>query len=402
MLKKFWVILGVLVLLVIPILFLNGLVEDRIKYKDEAVRKISNALAGEQRIYRPSIRYDVIEKDDKNKEVIHNETYYPIEYKVNIDIDTATKKIGIFSVPTYIADVTLSGYFGRTDKSLKNRKVTFSFDISDKKGFTTSPYIKFADKEFNNLSNVEHGMEFTQDMDKIPFLVKYKIRGINKISIIPYGNTFELTAQGNWANPNFEGDFLPEKYSIEEGKFDVFWSIPGISNSNIGVVENVDAYNACNISLIVPVDNYRMAIRALKYSFLFLCLTFLSYFVYEIVSKDKRKIHPLQYILMGISLLIFYLLLVALSEFMSFKIAYLISALMTIMPISLYTHFVLMKKQNIKFSLFMTLLLAILYLFLYVLLMLQDFSLIIGSIFLFIVVSAVMFATRNVDWYSEN
>ncbi len=399
MLKKFWVILGVLVLLVIPILFLNGLVEDRIKYKNEAVRKISNALAGEQRIYRPSIKYEVIEKDSNNKEVLHTETYYPAEYKVNLDIDTATKKIGIFNVPTYIADVTLFGYFGRTDKSLKNRKVIFSFDISDKKGFVTSPYIKFADREFNNLSTVEHGMVFSQDMDKIPFVVKYKIRGINKISIVPYGDNFELSAQGNWSNPNFEGDFLPEKYSIDNDKFNVNWNIPGISNSNLG---NVEAYSVCNISLLVPVDNYRMAIRALKYSFLFLCLTFLSYFVYEVVSKEKRRIHPLQYILMGISLLIFYLLLVALSEFISFKIAYLVSAIMTIIPISLYTYFVLMKKQSIKFSLFITFLLALLYLFLYVLLMLQDFSLIIGSIFLFIVVSAVMFATRNVDWYSEN
>ena len=152
----------------------------------------------------------------------------------------------------------------------------------------------------------------------------------------------------------------------------------------------------------MPVDNYRMATRAVKYSFLFLALTFLAYFIFEITSKNTKPIHQLQYLMMGGAMLIFYLLLVSMSEFMPFCAAYIIAAVMTIGLIGLYTYFVITKRQNLKFSLLITGIMAILYLFLYVLLALQDLSLIIGSLMLFLIMSLVMYSTRNVEWDNDN
>ncbi len=152
----------------------------------------------------------------------------------------------------------------------------------------------------------------------------------------------------------------------------------------------------------MPVDNYRMSERSVKYSFLFLTLTFLAYFIYEITSKQKRPIHQLQYLMIGISMLIFYLLLVSLSEFIPFAGAYITSSIMTIGLISLYTYFVITKKTNLTFSLLITGILTLLYVFLYILLMLQDLSLILGSLGLFLIMALVMYATRNVEWYNEN
>ena len=145
-----------------------------------------------------------------------------------------------------------------------------------------------------------------------------------------------------------------------------------------------------------------MATRALKYAFLFITLTFISYFIFEITESDKKRIHPLQYLLLGAAMLIFYLLLVSISEFMPFGFAYTVAAVMTIAMTSAYTHFVITRGQNVKFSIVITLLLSILYTFLYTLLRLQDLALLLGSLGLFIIIALIMYATRNVDWYNEN
>lgn len=152
----------------------------------------------------------------------------------------------------------------------------------------------------------------------------------------------------------------------------------------------------------MPVDNYRMATRALKYAFLFITLTFLSYFIFELTAQDKKRIHPLQYLMLGGAMLIFYLLLVSISEFAPFAGAYVISAAMTIGLISAYTYFVITKRQNLRFTTIITILLALLYAFLYILLLLQDLALLLGSLGLFVIIAVIMYATRNVDWYGEN
>ena len=154
------------------------------------------------------------------------------------------------------------------------------------------------------------------------------------------------------------------------------------------------------ISLLLPVDNYRMASRALKYAFLFIALTFISYFIFEITTKNNKRIHPLQYLLLGAAMLIFYLLLVSISEFIPFLWAYIIASLMTIGLIGTYTYFIITKREDIKYTAIITFLLALLYTFLYVLLKIEDFALLAGSLGLFIIIALIMYSTRNVDWYN--
>ena len=145
-----------------------------------------------------------------------------------------------------------------------------------------------------------------------------------------------------------------------------------------------------------------MAERAVKYAFLFLSLTFLAYFIFEIASKDRKPVHQLQYLIMGAAMLVFYLLMLSLSEFMPFGLSYTIAAIMTIGLISTYTYFVITKKGGKKFALLITLIMALLYTFLYVLLLLQDLSLLIGSLLLFLIIGIVMYSTRNVEWNSDD
>ena len=145
-----------------------------------------------------------------------------------------------------------------------------------------------------------------------------------------------------------------------------------------------------------------MATRAVKYAFLFLLLTFVAYYVFEITAKNNTPIHPIQYMLMGGALLIFYLLLTSISEFTPFIFAYMISVLFTVGLISTYTYFVLTKKKNPKFTALISIVMILLYSFLYTLLVIQDLSLLIGSFILFAVIASIMYATRNVEWYDGN
>ena len=145
-----------------------------------------------------------------------------------------------------------------------------------------------------------------------------------------------------------------------------------------------------------------MADRTLKYAFMFLALTFLSYFIFEIISNDKqRRIHPLQYLMLGGGMLMFYLLLVSISEYCFFAIAYTIASVMVIGLTATYTYFVITKSSNLKFTLTITTLMAALYAFLYLLLSLQDLALLAGSCGLFIIIAIIMYVTRNVDWYND-
>jgi len=224
--------------------------------------------------------------------------------------------------------------------------------------------------------------------------VSYKIRGINELYLTLKANYNNVKLTGNWDAPSFEGNFLPVERKVENGAFVARWEVPKIATSSISKPE-------VGVSLLLPVDNYRMTERALKYAFLFLSLTFISYFVFELVAREKRKIHPLQYCMLGGAMLVFYLLLLSMSEFLPFNVAYFIAASMIISLIGLYTYHVLTKGNGLKFSILITFLLALLYLFLYVLLMLQDFSLLIGSIAMFVIIAAIMYVTRNVEWYGE-
>ena len=209
------------------------------------------------------------------------------------------------------------------------------------------------------------------------------------------GQTNNVKISGNWGSPSFEGDFLPMNRKIENGNFEAEWATPKIATLSL---DNPKV----GVSLLLPVDNYRMADRTLKYAFLFLSLTFLSYFIFELTSNENKKIHPLQYCLLGGAMLVFYLLLVSLSEFLAFNLSYIISAMLIITLISFYTYTVIGRGKSKKFPLLITSLMIILYAFLYTLLLLEDFSLLLGSFGMFAIIAIVMYSTRNINWYLEN
>lgn len=381
--KKFWIILSCILVLLIPLNFFENTVNERESYKDKVVAEIAKSWATAQTIGAPELLIENGKKD--NKGTLEN-------YDVKANLTVETRKKGIFKVPVYTADVEMRGTFA-IDKN-HSGKTFFINHITDSKGFVNEPMLKIGGSDFVRLNSDKFAVN-TGTADKVPFILKYKIRGLNELKIRAKGKNNTITAKGNWADPSFNGDFLPLKRTVTKDGFDAEWSVPEAASLSSG------EFSECVISMLVPVDSYRMVQRAVKYGFLFLSLTFLTFFVYEITSKDKRKIHPLQYILIGMAMCIFYLLLLSMSEFIPFFAAYLIATVMTVSLIGAYTYNVITKKQNITFSAIIVTILALLYAFLYVLLMLQDFSLILGSIGTFVIIALIMYATKDVEWYKE-
>lgn len=368
---------------------MSGIISDRTSYRNEAVAKVAQSWAGSQVVGVPSMSFKT--KNDKKEDVI-NELKLN-NYEVTVNIKTEVRKKGIFKISVYTAEVTQKGDFENKYGDLTGKQITIETNISDRRGFVTEPNFKINNGETKKNQDVIYTTELKTKAKDIPFEITYKLKGLNDISVALGGNSNNVFIKGNWKDPEFKGDFLPTDREVTNKDFSAVWSVPQIALSN---------RSAVSVSLLVPVDSYSMAARSLKYGFLLLTLTFLGYFIFELTSKEKRKVHPVQYCLLGAAMLMFYLLLVSISGLLTFNIAYLISALMVMGLILVYTYFVITKKQSIGFSVGITVLIGLLYAFFYILLMLQDIALFAGSLGLFAIIAVIMYLTRNVNWYSEN
>lgn len=387
--KKFWVILTVLLVLLIPICFLYGIISDRESYRQEAVDKIASSWGNVQTIRNPFMYFN----EGKDNNIKTNDLVLQ-DYNANVVINTEIRKKGIFKIPVYTADVSINGLFKNKYGNLTNKKIITGFTVEDSRGFIENPILKVGKFSVKQADGTKYNVLINSAPEYIPFEISYKIRGLNELFLYVPGQNNKIKISGNWNSPSFEGNFLPASRKIDEGKFEAMWSIPKIATTSIDNPK-------IGVSLLVPVDNYRMTERTLKYSFLFLSLTFISYFIFELTSKDKRKIHPLQYCLLGCAMQVFYLLLVSLSEFLSFGLSYLLASLLIIILIGTYTYAVITQRTGKRFSLTISSLMSLLYMFLYVLLRLEDFSLLLGSFGMLAIIAVIMYSTRNVNWYSE-
>lgn len=388
--KKFLTILGTSLLLLIPIGFMSGIIHDRINYRDEAVSKVAQSWAGSQTIASPTMSFTII-NDKKAEEIKELELN---NYEANVVIKTEVRKKGIFKVPVYTAEVSQKGDFNNKYGNLSGKEISTAIGLSDSRGFVTEPTFKI-NGETTNVQDVVCKKVLNTSAKTIPFEITYKIKGLNDINVALGGYSNKVAIQGNWKDPEFKGDFLPTEREVTNKDFSANWSVPKIALSK-------GAPSVITVSLLVPVDSYSMADRSLKYGFLLLTLTFLGYFIFEITSKEKKKVHPIQYCLLGAAILMFYLLLVSISELLTFNLSYMISALMVMGMVLTYTYYVITKKKSLGFSIGITALMGLLYGFFYVLLMLQDIALFAGSIGLFFIIAVIMYLTRNVNWYNED
>jgi inner membrane protein len=444
------VVIGVLVLLMlIPLAFIRGTIKGRLEYKDEAVSKITGSWGSRIAIAAPSLNVavsiaKVVETESKGKPNVSYIWQYAKFAPQNVDIDvnmiSQTRYIGIFEVPVFTAEITMKGSFANIklsdEEGLKYfpAKSYVTLEINDLKGinipeflwngqkcdfepsalgnalslnlpktYEYSPkmsYTRYYDRdETHKLKSLSSFVKF--DNKSADFEIKFSIKGSQSISFVPLAKDNSFHIYSKWTNPNFSGAFLPDTKEITKDGFDASWKINYMAS---GISQNLEGASLSQAvfttSLLVPVDNYRSAERATKYGILFIILTFLACFVFEITSK--RPIHPFQYLLVGLAMTVYYILLLSISEFISFGLAYLIAAAAVILMITLYAKFGVSKSLSAKQTVYIAAAFSVLYGYLYVLLQLQDMALIFGSIGLFLGLAAVMYATRNINWYDES
>ncbi|RYE58346.1 MAG: cell envelope integrity protein CreD [Sphingobacteriales bacterium] len=229
------------------------------------------------------------------------------------------------------------------------------------------------------------------------FDIFLNLKGSEHFLFTPVGRTTEMSLTSTWVNPSFDGQFLPNNPKVDEKGFAATWKVLQLSRSFpqawIDEKRDIEA-SAFGVRLIDPTDSYSKTARSVKYAILFIALTFILFFFLEILQK--RRIHPVQYLLVGFALCVFYTLLLSISEYTGFNTAYLIAASATVGLISFYVWGVF---HNVKTATGFTLALSGLYVYIFILIQLQDYSLLFGSVGLFVIVAVLMYFSRKIDWY---
>ena len=265
---------------------------------------------------------------------------------------------------------------------LGNQNVTFESVAN-----TTNDSIESLETNYFDYQSLQNNTQFNFDIS---------FNGSKQIKMVPIGKTTDAKITSNWNSPNFNGNFSPISREITDKGFAANWKIlhfnRPFAQNYFDVLPELGKY-AFAVDFITPVDEYQQNERASKYGFLVIGLTFLIFFLIQSISKIN--IHIFQYSMIGIALIMFYTLLISITEHSSFSFAYIVAASSVIVLISLYSISILKDK---KFPLFIGVSLTVLYTFIFVIIQLEDYALLVGSIGLFAILAAIMYFSRKIEW----
>ncbi len=419
------VILGLMMLILfIPLLMVEGVIQERLNRRNTAVSEVQEKWGREQSLTGPVLVVPFKETylDDKNvaKVRIRNSFFLPDSIHVSSNLTTEKRYRGMFEIVLYKTDLDIKGSFSMTDFSEQKigmndyqwKDAYLVIGIPDTRGIAKEVALQWGGKSYAFRPGPKDNTLFTSGIHapladltqfigkKTSFTMKLVVRGSDSLHFIPIGKESVVKVKSSWPDPSFSGNFLPTSHKINSEGFEANWDISFFGRNFPQFWKqgntNIDRYfndSRFGFKLFVSVDQYQKSIRAIKYAMLFIFLTFLAVFLMEILSHIN--IHPIQYLLVGFAMSFFYLLLLAISEHSSFLFAYLVASVSVIALITWYSKVILKTMARGTISGFSVL---VLYVYLYILLVNQDYSLLIGSIGLFLVLFAVMFITRSVDW----
>lgn len=405
--------------LFIPSFMVQDLIHEREGRRQSAIHEVGSKWGNEQIISGPVLNIPFYEySKDENERIIKTLNYLhilPDSLNINGKIDPEKRYRGIYEIVVYNSNLALNGVFkkpnylslGIDEESIVWKDISISLGITDMKGiketvrYNISGNIYEAEPGIDSKDLHYSGLSIYPDKDilneEFSFSVKLDLNGSQRLMFIPVGKETDIKLTSGWNNPKFTGSFLPKNREVNENGFSADWKVLNLNrNYPQSWVNNKFRFEESNfgVELLLPVDDYQKTIRTSKYAILFIALTFISFFITELLSK--KSLHPIQYLLIGFAMLVFYTLLLSFTEHIMFKYAYLIASMSIITLISLYTRSVL--KSN-KITFIITGILSILYGYLYIILQLQDYALLIGSIGLFVILAIIMFITRKINWF---
>jgi inner membrane protein len=411
-----------MVMLMIPMAFIMELIQERENLRQSAITEVSGRWANDQLVYGPVLTipfHKQVIEEGKAKTIREEAHILPSHLKADARVDPQTLHRGIYDVVVYDSNISFSGSFEDIGKYIHGidhyemlwEEAFLTVHISDLRGIKDEVQVNWN----GNLIQVEPGT-------LIPYLVgsgitvshifgqnpgneahsfsfDLHLQGSRHLGFAPLGRETHLFMTSGWRDPSFSGSFLPDNRTVNEEGFSATYKILELNrnypqswtgNQNAGSLRS----SAFGVDLLLPMNDYQKSMRSAKYALLAISLTFLTFFLVEIFNR--KKIHPFQYILIGLALVLFYTLLISISEHTNFDIAYVIASASVIAMIGLYARSIL---QNPRQAATLVFVLILTYTFVYITLQIQDYALLIGTIGLTLILAFTMYITRNINWY---
>jgi len=410
-------IIVLLILFLIPISNLEDLLEERQETQKKVVREIANSWGQSQQFGNLVLRIPVRVLEDKQV-LIESVLIEPSELFIDVDLTAQTRKRGIYQTVLYTNHVSLKGTFPLLEHqettalggTILWEQAQLEFVLYDVNGLQSVKNLKWNNEE--QIDNFEvHDKSVAlllptsalQDSNgPTTFSFDVEFLGSESLDFIASGRSTEISLSSNWDSPSFTGSHLPNQSEISKSGVTAKWKITDPTQNNIYHAYQTSRFllgmkSVFGMDLVLPVSHYQMVNRSIKYSILFVSLTFASFFLFEVIGN--LKLHLLQYLMIGLAICLFFLNLLSLSEFIEFMYAYLISAIATILLIGTYAKAVLKESHK---SWIMVVNLVVMYAFLGFILTAESFALLGGSLGLFAILSLVMYLTRNINWHQIN
>ncbi|RIH63202.1 cell envelope integrity protein CreD [Mariniphaga sediminis] len=420
---KVFIIGAIAIALLIPKFMILGLIHERQITAETTQKDVMQNWSLPQTVRGPVLSIPYTERHlNKAGEEIQEEirTCYFLPETLNIESTVLPKKRkrSIYETVVFTSDIKITGRFEMPDfetlkispKDVLWDKAKILLSVSDLRGINDNVSLLWNGKSFPFLPGMEN-LLVGQNGISLPlpllpdddfqgtFQINLNLKGSKSLNFAPLGETTEVTMQSEWNDPGFEGNFLPAEYTIDKNGFKARWKILNF-NRNYPQEWKNDEYRVTGsdfgVKLVTMADHYQKSSRSAKYAILVILFTFLAFFLNEVITK--QKVHPFQYILVGFSILIFYLLLLSVSEQLGFNLAYLISASAVVIMVFAYSRTFLKKWIH---SAIQTLILTFSFGFIFVLMQLESYALLAGSIGLFCVLGLTMFFTRKIKWYND-
>jgi inner membrane protein len=428
---KLIVVCGLALLMSIPGFFVQDLVQDRTNREGTVVKEISSYVGGQQTFLGPTLAIPYSIPGATPADATRQGIYLVFSAKAMATVKTATeqRRRSLYKVPVFQADLQLNGEFDLSGVAsalpagaqLDWSRAEIVVGVSDARGAQADALLT-ADGRTSTMGPAQVSETLTLGAESEPHmrltLFGARVEGIEKrssglsvttamrfsgaqrLAVLAYGKTTHLALEGDWPSPGFDGGFLPVNRSVTAHGFNADWTVPYIARGvraegTAASISGLDA-TALGVSFIEVADPYQSANRALKYIALFIGLVFLTYFLFEVTTG--KRVHPSQYVLVGIAQIIFYLLLLSIAERIGFDFAFLIAGAATVLLLGANAGWVFASRAQAARA---CVVFSLLYTMIYLLLRLEDNALLVGAVASFLAIAAVMYVTRGIDWYSS-
>ncbi|MBK1790487.1 cell envelope integrity protein CreD [Persicirhabdus sediminis] len=410
-------LMGVMALvLLLPASMVKGLMEERETRRDHVVREINDKWGEEQTIAGPYLRIPYLKQkmdhrgqSNKQEGAIY---VFPNQLDIAGQLDHEVRYRGIFEAVLYSAGLTMRGDFdlskladsGIDESFLLWEQAELVLELSDLKGVQAAEAVVFDGAEslldsysharFAGKCQLASPVKLDAEKKDYAFALQLQLRGSDGLNVVPVGKNNQIKLSSSWDSPSFTGNFLPSQRELSDQGFSAQWNVSSLNRGFPQIwtdsTRNI-SQDAFGVRLMMPTATYQKSMRLVSYAFLFIVFTFAAMFCAELISKVS--IHPLQYLMVGVSMVIFYLLLISLAEQIAFGGAYFIAA---ILISSMVVSYVSSIVRNRSMTIALAGMLAALYSYFYIILQCEDYALTMGSLGLLAIVGIVMRLTRGI------